>query len=123
MAGTISTLFNIYEDQNGFVPDQSTSLNLRCLFRVMRYAPQAWPGSGCMVLDVEKAFDTVEWHFVFSVLPRYGLGPHFIMLIKLLYNNPVVRVRTGHMVSQPIPVRRGTRQGCPFPPPSFLGLA
>ena len=109
----------VHEDQNGFVPTRSTSLNIRRFFRVSEYAQERWPRSGCLVLDLEKAFDSVEWPYLFYTLHQYGLGSEIIQLIELLYTRPKVRIKTNGMMSEPIEIFRGTRQGCPASPLLF----
>lgn len=84
-----------------------------------RYSRDRWAHARCLVLDLEKAFDTLEWEFLFSVLRKYGLGEEYLGLVKLLYTSPTARVRTGPYVSRQIPIERGTRQGCPLSPLLF----
>ena len=109
----------VHPDQNGFVPARNTSLNIRRLFRVMEYAPQMWPRAGCLVLDLEKAFDSLEWPYLFNILQHYKLGAYYLQLVSLLYTAPQARVKTGNLVSDPITIHRGTRQGCPLSPLLF----
>ena len=40
-----------------------------------------------ILIDFEKAFDTVEWNFLFKSLKSYNIGSEFISWVKLLYNN------------------------------------
>lgn len=58
IAPLVKTLIHL--DQNGLVPTRNTSLNIRRLFRIQTYALEHWPRSGCLVLDLEKAFDSLE---------------------------------------------------------------
>lgn len=109
----------IHPDQNGFVPTRSTSLNIRRLFRVQQYALDRWPRSGCLVLDLEKVFDSLEWPYLAAILRKFDLGGQYLSMIQLLYQNPTVRVRTGRLISEALRVRRGTRQGCPLSPLLF----
>lgn len=51
-----------------------------------------------------------------QVLTRMGLGAPFLQMIGVLYNSPKARIRLGDYVSSPIPITRGTRQGCPLSP-------
>jgi len=45
--------------------------------------------SGYMImLDFEKAFDTVEWDFLHAVLSKFNFGKDFFKWIKVLYNSP-----------------------------------
>lgn len=65
-------------------------------------------------LDAEKAFDLVEWQFLWQVLDRFNFSPKFVSWIKLLYRHPSTRVRTNGVLLPSFSMGRGTRQGCPL---------
>lgn len=65
-------------------------------------------------LDAAKAFDSVEWKFLWAVLERMGFGPQFISLVQLLYTDPLARIRSGGLLSDLFALGRGTKQGCPL---------
>ncbi len=70
-------------------------------------------------LDAEKAFDRVEWTYLWSVLKCFGFGPHFMHMARTLYTNCFARVSTGMSCSNAFRLGRGTRQGCPLSPLLF----
>lgn len=69
---------------------------------------------GILPLDQEKAFDRVGHSYLFSALKAFGFGDAFLRRISLLYNGARCTVKTRSGLSQPVPVQRGIRQGCPI---------
>lgn len=70
-------------------------------------------------LDLQKAFDTVSWSFLFSILNRWGFGPNFTIVLEAFYSQPSTQVRIQGIYSEPFYIARGTRQGCPLSPLIF----
>lgn len=70
-------------------------------------------------MDAEKAFDWVEWFYLFYTLRCFGFGCSFISWIKFLYASPLARVHSNNDHSEYFHLGRGTRQGCPFSPLLF----
>lgn len=70
-------------------------------------------------LNAAKAFDSVEWKFLWTVLGRMGFGPPFILFVQLLYAGPTAKIRAGDMLSNSFEMGMGTRQGCPLSPLLF----
>ena len=66
-----------------------------------------------LFLDFEKAFDSLEWDFIFSTLEKFGFGNDFIQWIKILYNDPKASIKVNGWISKEFQIFRGIRQGCP----------
>ena len=109
----------INEDQTGFIRGRFSHSNVRRLLNVVQYSSQMQHRALVISLDAEKAFDRVEWRFMWDALDRFGLGEEFINWIKLIYHSPEACILTNGMRSSPFPLGRGTRQGCPLSPLLF----
>ena len=71
-------------------------------------------------VDFEKAFDTVSWEFVESVLKYFNFGPSIISWIKLFqYGSESCIIQNG-FISDFFYLKRGCRQGDPVSPYIFI---
>lgn len=103
-------------DQTGFIKGRCAQMNVRRLFINLQTEHDNSGERVVASLDTKKAFDSVEWGYLFGLLEILGFGPIFISWVKLLYTDPLIRVRVNGIISEPFPVLRGTRQGCSYPP-------
>ncbi len=109
----------IKPDQTGFIRNRFSHPNVRRLLNVIQYAHSSQERILCVALDAAKAFDRVEFDYLFEVLRRFGLGPEFIKWIRLLYSAPMASVLVNGCASEAFHLGRGTRQGCPLSPLLF----
>lgn len=109
----------ISEDQTGFIKGRHSFTNVRRLLGVIHTSSPSTDPEVVISLDAEKAFDRVEWPYLFSSLKHFGFGNGFISWVKLLYSLPQASVCTNTQRSDLFPLFRGTRQGCPLSPLLF----
>ena len=66
-----------------------------------------------LFIDFEKAFDSLEWNFMFKCLEifGFGFGPSLIRWIGTFYNNIYSCVTNNGSFSADFELRRGVRQG------------
>ncbi len=92
---------------------------MRRLLHILDFADSHPTPCAVFSLDAEKAFDRLEWNYMWAVLQCFGFGEHFVSMIKTLYHSPAASVITGNIISPSFPLQRGTRQGCPLSPLLF----
>lgn len=107
-------------DQTGFIKSRLVEDNVRRLLRIIDAATDNKAPMSVLSLDAMKAFDRLEWSYLWSVLEAMGFGNTFIGMIKTLYSNPSAQVLTGQMYSSLFSVSRSSRQGCPLSPALFV---
>ena len=66
-----------------------------------------------LLLDFEKAFDSIEWPFMIKCLQKYNMGSKFIKWIKILHNQTQSCVSNNGYLSEYFHLGRGIRQGYP----------
>lgn len=109
----------IHLDQTGFVKNRLSSDNLRRLLHVIHESSEMTTPCAVLSVDAEKAFDRLEWSYLWYAMSHMGFGAEFMGMLKTLYNNPSAIVLTGTQCSSHINIQRGSRQGCPASPLLF----
>jgi hypothetical protein len=64
--------------------------------------------------DFSGAFDAVHHDFLYEVLRRRGVSPHFIEVLRAMYTGAGSRLLVNGVLTQSFPVLRSVRQGCPL---------
>lgn len=103
-------------DQTCGVPGRFIGENVAFLRDVVTFANEFNVPAAILSLDQEKAFDRVDWSFLFLLLSRMGFGPSFISWVKLLYTDVYSAIFINGYTSRSFKPSRGVRQGCPLSP-------
>uniref|UniRef100_A0A669BP42 Reverse transcriptase domain-containing protein n=1 Tax=Oreochromis niloticus TaxID=8128 RepID=A0A669BP42_ORENI len=106
-------------DQTGFIKQRQTQDNVRRTLHVIDYVGKNKIPMVLMSLDAEKAFDRVNWEFLYKVMGKFGFHQSFIRIIQALYKSPRARIKVNGALSNVFNLQRGTRQGCPLSPSLF----
>jgi hypothetical protein len=70
-------------------------------------------------LDAEKAFDKIQHPFMIKVMERSGIQGPYLNIIKVIYSKTVANIKVNGEKVEEIPLKSGTRQGCPLSPYLF----
>ena len=73
-----------------------------------------------MLLDFEKAFDSLSFDFILKTFDFFGFGLTLKKWIKFFLYNTQVSVQINGFISDAFTVKRGFRQGDPISPYIFI---
>ena len=90
--------------------------NVHLLRNIVDYCNQKELSAAFINLDQEKAFDRVNWSFLFNTLDAFGFSRTFINMIRVLYSDPQSSVLVNNFISDPFSLTRSVRQGCSLSP-------
>ncbi|KAI9919546.1 hypothetical protein PsorP6_017313 [Peronosclerospora sorghi] len=101
----------IHPDQKGFVEGRSIHHHVRSLVDLQDLATRRDEEAYALFLDFQKAFDRVNWDYMFRLLERMGFGTTFIQWIKLLYTDPQAHLLINQNIQPALHPTRGVKQG------------
>ncbi|KAF1327226.1 putative Pollike protein, partial [Globisporangium splendens] len=110
----------IHTDQKAFVKGRSIHHHVRFLADLQDLITNLDDEAYAMFLDFEKAFDRVNWDYMFRVLEKMGCGSAFIQWVRLLYTRPQAHLLINQNIQPALHPTRGVKQGDPLSALLFL---
>ena len=101
----------IHDDQRGCVPSRYIGENIRLIDDLLFEIQNLNDNPVVLMLDQEKAFDRVEWNWLFATLETYNFGSTFIGWLKTLYKDAKSSILTNGVQTEYFEISRGIRQG------------
>ena len=125
IANRIKTVLNslISHKQNGFVPGRYIGESTRLIYDIMHFTELHNIPGLLILIDFEKAYDSISWKFLYKVLSFLGFTNNFISWIKLFNTDIKTAALQNGFLSDFIQIGRGCRQGDPISAYLFIMAA
>ena len=98
----------IHRDQKGCVKGRYIGENITLIRDLVECCEER---ETIILIDQQKAFDRVEFSWLFQVLDKLKFGKNYISWLKILYKDMKSCILTNGYTSRTFPVTRGIRQG------------
>ena len=110
----------ILDCQTGFINGRYISDSTRLIYDLLNATEKKDIAGLIMLIDFEKAFDSLSWRFLYKALEFFGHGKNFLKWIKLFNTDITAYVIQCGFPSKPIKISRSCRQGDPISAYLFL---
>ena len=100
--------------QGGFRKDRPTYAKIWSLKNVIEHSITKNRELHMIYIDIQKAYDSVEYWALELVLEKYGFSKHFRDIIMDICKNLSCNVVLPYDLSEQINITRGVKQGCPL---------
>ena len=110
----------INNDQTGLIPGRFIGENTRLIYDLLHYTEENDIPGILLLIDFEKAFDTISWIFIEQVLDFFNFGNSIKHWVKTFFTNTKSAITQNNFLSDFFTIERGCRQGDPLSPYIFL---
>lgn len=108
--------------QHGFIKGRSIYDNILAAMVGVDFARLSNQNCLLLQLDQDKAYDRIQWSFIFAVMDRMGFGPKMASAVVHLAQGCISQLLVNQWIVGHFALARSVRQGCPVAP-LFFALA
>ena len=109
----------IHDNQKGFLQGRFIGENTRVIYDVIHSTFEKHIPGILLLIDFEKAFDSISWRFMYKALEFFNFGTDLIKWVSVLYKDAKLCVLQNGIFSSFFSIGRGCRQGDPVSPYLF----
>lgn len=110
----------ISDDQSAFLPGRFILDNIMMTHETLDWARHSHQPLIFFKLDFSRAYDKVDWGFLFAAMSKLGFPIPFLNMVRLLFRDASNHVNVNGRLSPAFEIKRGVRQGCFLAPYLFL---
>ena len=110
----------IHHDQLGFIPEMQGFYNICKSINVIHHINKLKNKNHMIIsIDAEKAFGKIQHPFMIKTLQKVGTQGTYLNIIKAIDDKPTANIILNGEKLKALPLRSGTRKGCPLSPLFF----
>ncbi|KAL9668390.1 hypothetical protein QQ045_002771 [Rhodiola kirilowii] len=110
----------ISPNQTAFISNRNILVGIMITNEIIHSAKRERKRALVIKIDFKKAYDTISWEYLRSVLECMGFGSKWIKWVSECFSTPSLSVLINGSPSKEFPMERGLRQGDPLSPFLFL---
>ena len=122
LANRLAPIMNniISPEQRGFIKGRNIKDGICITSEAINHLHQkSFAGNVAFKVDISKAFDTLEWKFLLTVLSKFGFNSQICSWIHTILKSATLSISVNGKQNGYFHCKRGVRQGDPFSPLLF----